>query len=150
MLSEVDLLQIQLNEYDLEIHTRLNKMSNSWKCILEQSPEVKRTACWAQRQDCIKPHICGGVQKKICHIACSQKNVASVIHNERRLEQPGLFLELDSWTNWVKKVKVKVSFIVNSATCTVHTYRELKLRYSLTPWCIQITLNTNSRTHKYR
>ncbi len=40
---------------------------------------------------------------------------------------------------------VKVSFIVNSATCTVHTYRELKLRYSLTPWCIQITLNTNSR-----
>ncbi len=49
----------------------------------------------------------------------------------------------------VKKVKVKVSFIVNSATCTVHTYRELKLRYSLTPWCIQITLNTNSRTHKY-
>ncbi len=47
-------------------------------------------------------------------------------------------------------VKVKVSFIVNSATCTVHTYRELKLRYSLTPWCIQITLNTNSRTQKYR
>ncbi len=39
--------------------------------------------------------------------------------------------------------KVKKS---NSATCTVHTYRELKLRYSLTPWCIQITLNTNSRT----
>ncbi len=32
----------------------------------------------------------------------------------------------------------------------VHTYRELKLRYSLTPWCIQITLNTNSRTQKYR
>ncbi len=27
-------------------------------------------------------------------------------------------------------------------------YRELKLRYSLTPWCIQITLNTNSRTQK--
>ncbi len=48
------------------------------------------------------------------------------------------------------KVKVKVSFIVNSATCTVHTYRELKLRYSLTPWCIQITLNTNSRTQKFR
>ncbi len=48
------------------------------------------------------------------------------------------------------KVKVKVSFIVNSATCTVHTYRELKLRYSLTPWCIQITLNTNSRMQKYR
>ncbi len=44
----------------------------------------------------------------------------------------------------------KVCFIVNSATCTVHTYRELKLRYSLTPWCIQITLNTNSRTQKYR
>ncbi len=43
------------------------------------------------------------------------------------------------------KVKVKVCFIVNSATCTVHTYRELKLHYSLTPWCIQITLNTNSR-----
>ncbi len=50
----------------------------------------------------------------------------------------------------LSKVKVKVSFIVNSATCTVHTYRELKLRYSLTPWCIQITLNTNSRTQKYR
>ncbi len=46
-------------------------------------------------------------------------------------------------------IKVKVSFIVNSTTCTVHTYRELKLHYSLTPWCIQITLNTNSRTHKY-
>ncbi len=30
------------------------------------------------------------------------------------------------------KVKVKVSFIVNSATCTLHTYRELKLRYSQT------------------
>ncbi len=45
--------------------------------------------------------------------------------------------------------KVKVSFIVNSTTCTVHTYRELKLHYSLTPWCIQITLNTNSRMHKY-
>ncbi len=45
-----------------------------------------------------------------------------------------------------QKVKVKVSFIVNSATCTLHTYRELKLCYSLTPWCIQITLNTNSRT----
>ncbi len=49
-----------------------------------------------------------------------------------------------------KSQKVKVSFIVNSATCTVHTYREFKLRYSLTPWCIQITLNTNSRTQKYR
>ncbi len=46
------------------------------------------------------------------------------------------------------KKKVKVSFIVNSATCTVHTYRELKLRYSFTPWCIQITLNTNSRMQK--
>ncbi len=46
--------------------------------------------------------------------------------------------------------KVKVCFIVNSATCTVHTYRELKFRYSLTPWRIQITLNTNSRTQKYR
>ncbi len=47
-------------------------------------------------------------------------------------------------TTHVRRVhqKVKVSFIVNSATCTVHTYRELKLRYSLTPWCIQITLNT--------
>ncbi len=30
----------------------------------------------------------------------------------------------------VFKVKVKVCFIVNSATCTIHTYRELKLRYS--------------------
>ncbi len=28
--------------------------------------------------------------------------------------------------------KVKVCFIVNSATCTVHTYREFKLRYSQT------------------
>ncbi len=26
----------------------------------------------------------------------------------------------------------QVSFIVNSSTCTVHTYRELKLRYSQT------------------
>ncbi len=49
-----------------------------------------------------------------------------------------------------KSSQVKVCFIVNSATCTVHTYRELKLRYSLTPWCIQITLNTNSRRQKYR
>ncbi len=52
--------------------------------------------------------------------------------------------------DFIFKVKVKVCFIVNSATCTIHTYRELKLRYSLTPWCIQITLNTNSRTQKYR
>ncbi len=51
-----------------------------------------------------------------------------------------------SGMNQKVKVKVKVCFIVNSATCTVHTYRELKLHYSLTPWCIQITLNTNSRT----
>ncbi len=28
--------------------------------------------------------------------------------------------------------QVKSSFIVNSSTCTVHTYRELKLRYSQT------------------
>ncbi len=51
------------------------------------------------------------------------------------------------------KSKVKVSFIVNSATCTVHTYRELKLRYSLTRWCIQITLNTTverTNTDKYK
>ncbi len=35
-------------------------------------------------------------------------------------------------TRWqqVLDQKVKVCFIVNSATCTVHTYRELKLRYS--------------------
>ncbi len=57
------------------------------------------------------------------------------------------------WMNVQSQVKVKVCFIVNSATCTVHTYRELKLRYSLTPWWIQITLNTNSRmqnTDKYK
>ncbi len=29
-------------------------------------------------------------------------------------------------------VHIKVSFIINSATCTAHTYRELKLRYSQT------------------
>ncbi len=57
------------------------------------------------------------------------------------------------WMNVQSQVKVKVCFIVSSATCTVHTYRELKLRYSLTPWWIQITLNTNSRmqnTDKYK
>ncbi len=30
----------------------------------------------------------------------------------------------------VRKSKFKVCFIVNSATCTAHTFRELKLRYS--------------------
>ncbi len=34
---------------------------------------------------------------------------------------------------WINQVKSsQVSFIVNSSTCTVHTYRELKLRYSQT------------------
>ncbi len=53
---------------------------------------------------------------------------------------------------WILTVLVKssqVCFIVNSSKCTVHTYRELKLRYS---WCIQLTLNTDSRrsnTDKY-
>ncbi len=35
----------------------------------------------------------------------------------------------------IKELEVKssqVCFIVNSSTCTVHTYRELKLRYSQT------------------
>ncbi len=65
--SEVNLWQIQLNGYDLERHTRLNKRSNSCKCISEQkpSPEVKRTAPRAQKHDCVKPHICGRVLKKI-------------------------------------------------------------------------------------
>ncbi len=49
-----------------------------------------------------------------------------------------------------RQSQVKVCFIVNSATCTVHTYREFKLRYSLTPWCIQITLNTNSQSSVVR
>ncbi len=30
-------------------------------------------------------------------------------------------------------ISSQVCFIVNSSTCTVHTYRELKLRYSQTP-----------------
>ncbi len=65
--AEGNLWRIHLNEYDLERHTRLNKRSNSWKCISEQkpSPEVKRTVCRAQKQVCVNPHIWGRVQKKI-------------------------------------------------------------------------------------
>ncbi len=76
--------------------TRLNKRCNG---LLEQrpSPDVKKTACIAQRQDCIKPHIWESVKKKqFCCIEGSQKHVASIIHNGRCLEQPGLFLELAS------------------------------------------------------
>ncbi len=64
---------------------------------------------------------------------CCRANLASTGYTQQCKQQ-------------LSKSKVKVCFIVNSATCTVHTYRELKLHYSLTPWCIQITLNTNSRT----
>ncbi len=47
-------------------HILNNKRSNNWKCISEQksSPEVKITACRAQKQVCVKPHIWGRVQKK--------------------------------------------------------------------------------------
>ncbi len=60
-----------------------------------------------------------------------------------------ILLGLSPTKDFQSQVKVKVCFIVSS----VHTYRELKLHYSLTPWCIQITLNTNSRmqnTDKYK
>ncbi len=82
--------------------TRLNKRSNSWKCISEQrpSPGVKRTVCRAQKQVCVKRHIWGRVQKKFCCIEGSKKHVASITLNGRSLEQPGLFLELASWPNW--------------------------------------------------
>ncbi len=45
-------------------------------------------------------HIWRRVQKKICCIEVSQKHVVSVTLNGRSLKQPGLFLELASWTNW--------------------------------------------------
>ncbi len=65
------------------------------------SPEVKRTACRAQKQVCVKPHIWGRVQKKkLCFTEGSQKHVVSVTLNGRSLKQPGLFLELDICSNW--------------------------------------------------
>ncbi len=64
------------------------------------SPEVKITACIAQRQVWVKRHIWGRVQKKIYFIEGSQKHVVSVTLNGRSLKQPGLFLELASWPNW--------------------------------------------------
>ncbi len=106
--------------------------------------------------------------KKTKYADAGRQNLVLNVWNEQRpwllYISPQVFTPKDDqegWTNgWFPhtklklchkvKVKVKVSFIVNSATCTVHTYRELKLRYSLTPWCIQITLNTNSRMQKYR
>ncbi len=39
----------------------------------------KKTACRAQRQDWIKLHIWGKVQKQFCCIEGSQKHVASII-----------------------------------------------------------------------
>ncbi len=91
--------------------TRLNKRSNSWKCISEQkpSPEVKRTACWAQKQVCVKPHIWGRVQKKkVCFIEGSQMHVVSVTLNGKGLKQPGLFLELAKLSNWWRRALVSV------------------------------------------
>ncbi len=58
----------------------------------------KKTACRAQKQDCIKPHIWGRNQKKWCCIEGSQKHVVSVTLNGRSLKHPGL--ELASWPNW--------------------------------------------------
>ncbi len=55
----------------------------------------------AQKQVCVKPHICGRVQIYFfCCIEGSQKHVAFIIHNGRHLEQLELFLELASWPNW--------------------------------------------------
>ncbi len=53
------------------------------------------------------------------------------------IDKPKSFLSffLVEYLNYmflVKSSQVKSSFIVNSSTCTVHTYRELKLRYSQT------------------
>ncbi len=39
---------------------------------------------------------------------------------------------LSDYTTSVMFISSQVCFIVNSSTCTVHTYRELKLRYSQT------------------
>ncbi len=88
--------QIQLNRYDLERHTHLNKRSNDWKCMSEQKPkpEVKRTACRDQKQVC---HTSGEAFRKN---SGSQNHVVSVTLNGRSLKQPGLFLELASWSNW--------------------------------------------------
>ncbi len=47
----------------------------------------------------------------------------------------------------VLKSKVKVSFIVNSATVPTYIQR-IEIALLSTPWCIQITLNTNSRERK--
>ncbi len=78
-----------------EIHFRAK--TKHWG---KKKEDKTNTACIAQIQDCIKPHIWGWVQKKKSCIEGSQKHVASNIHNGRYLEQPGLFLELASWQNW--------------------------------------------------
>ncbi len=70
---------------------------------------------------------------------CFQMKCKIYFHLKRGLWTTELFFSTAQVSQ--VKSKVKVCFIVNSATCTGHTYRELKLRYSLTPWCIQITLN---------
>ncbi len=48
----------------------------------------------------------------------------------------------------------QVCFIVNSATCTAHTYiQRIEIVLLSDPWCIQLTLNTDSRrtnTDKYK
>ncbi len=66
-LSEVNLWQIQLNGYDLERHTRLNKRSNGWWCTSEQkpSPGVKITACRGQKQVCSQAMHLGKSSEKI-------------------------------------------------------------------------------------
>ncbi len=51
---------------------KLNSMGMIWKgthilikgLTADDSPEVKRTACRAQKLFCVKPHIWGRVQKK--------------------------------------------------------------------------------------
>ncbi len=64
----------------------------------------------------------------------------SIYHRGGGAESFAFFLVSFSFKQPVSTVRVllsrfkssQVSFIVNSSTCTVHTYRELKLRYSQT------------------
>ena len=51
---------------DLERHIPVYIRSHSWLCISEQKPKgqkVKRTACRAQRQDCVQAQIWGRLLK---------------------------------------------------------------------------------------
>ncbi len=121
-------------EIDIEID-RAHRVYDGGRGSDRPRTLIFRVLRWHDRSDILKG------ARQAYPVKCSQNNVTLLFFPDF---SPATAIRRKAF------VKVKVSFIVNSATCTIHTYRELKLRYSLTPWCIQITLNTNSRTQKYR